>query len=70
MKKYPDLTEIYKRKEAHRKHEARQSISEKMSIASRLREVQDKLAPIRAANKAQRSRRRVSIPVKPDKNSL
>jgi hypothetical protein len=66
MKKYPDVTEIYKRKEAHRKNEARQSISEKMAIASRLREVQDKLAPIRTANKSRRSRRKVSFPVKPD----
>ena len=66
MNKYPDMTEIYKRKEAHRKNEANLSISEKMVIASRLREVQEKLAPIRAANKSQRSRRKVSIPVKPD----
>ena len=66
MNKYPDMTEIYKRKEAHRKSEANLSISEKMIIASRLREVQEKLAPVRAANKTQRSRRKVSIPVKPD----
>jgi hypothetical protein len=66
MKKYPDVAELYKRKEAHRVNEARLSISEKMVIASRLREVQDKLAPIRAANKSQRSLRKVTIPVKPD----
>ncbi len=66
MKKYPDVAELYKRKEAHRKKEARLSISEKMVIASRLREVQDKLAPIRAANKSRQSVRKVTIRVKPD----
>jgi hypothetical protein len=66
MKKYPDVSELYQRKEAHRKNEAKRSISEKMDIASKLREVQDQLAPTRAANKAQRSRRKVTIRVKPD----
>lgn len=66
MKKYPDVTELYKRKDAHRKSEARRSISEKLTIASKLRDFQDKLAPIRAANKAERSRRKVTIRVKPD----
>ena len=66
MKKYQDVAELYKRKEAHRKNEAKLSISEKMVIASRLREVQDLLAPIRAANKSRRSLRKVTIRVKPD----
>jgi hypothetical protein len=66
MKKYPDVTELYKRKEARRKTAAKQSVSEKMVIASRLREVQNKLAPIRAVNKSQRSRRKIAIPVTPD----
>jgi len=66
MKKYQDVAERYKRKEAHRKNEAKLSISEKMVIASRLREVQDLLAPIRAANKSRRSLRKVTIRVKPD----
>jgi len=68
MNKYPDMTEIYKRKEAHRKNEANLSVSEKMVIASRLREVQEKLAPIRAANKAKRSQRKVNIPVRPNQD--
>ncbi|HEY5075667.1 MAG TPA: hypothetical protein VII34_13305 [Pyrinomonadaceae bacterium] len=68
MKKYPDVTELYKRKEAHRKSEAKRPISEKMVIASRLRDAQDKLAPIRAANKAKRSRRKVNIPIRPDQD--
>jgi hypothetical protein len=66
MKKYPDVSELYQRKEAHRKNEAKRSISEKMNIASKLREVQDQLAQTRAANKAERSRRKVTIRVKPD----
>jgi tetrahydromethanopterin S-methyltransferase subunit A len=68
MKKHPNVTELYKRKEAHRKNEAKRPISEKMVIASRLREVQDKLAPIRAANKAKRSQRKVEIPVSRDQD--
>ena len=66
MKKYPDVTDLYRRKEAHRKKEAQRSISEKMAIASRLREVQEKLAPIRAANKAKRFNRKVNIQLRPD----
>jgi hypothetical protein len=58
MKKYPDVSELYKRKEAHRKNEAKRSISEKLEIASKLRDVQDKLAPIRAVNKSKRSLRK------------
>jgi hypothetical protein len=68
MKKYPDVTELYKRKEEHRKSEAKRAISEKMAIASRLREVHDKLAPIRAANKAKRAHRKVNIPIRPDQD--
>jgi hypothetical protein len=68
MKKYPDVTELYKRKEAHRKSGAKRPISEKMVIASRLREVQDQMAPIRAANKARRSHRKVNSPVRPDQD--
>ena len=33
MKKYPDVSELYKRKETHRKKEAKGSISEKLDIA-------------------------------------
>jgi hypothetical protein len=66
MKKYPDVSELYKRKEANRKSEAKRSISEKLAIASKLRDFQDKLAPIRAANKAERLRRKVTVRVKSD----
>jgi hypothetical protein len=66
MKKYPDVSELYKRKEAHRKNEAKRPVSEKLAIASKLREVQEKLAPVRAANKSKRSLRKVMIRVRPD----
>jgi len=66
MKKYPDVSDLYERKEAHRKNEAKRSVSEKMAIASKLREVQGKLAPIRAANKSKRSLRKITTPVRPD----
>lgn len=55
MKKYPDVTELYRRKEAHRKSAAKRPVPEKMAIASRLREAQERLAPTRAVNKAKRS---------------
>jgi hypothetical protein len=66
MKKYPDVSELHKRKENHRKDEARRPLPEKLATASKLRELQEHLAPIRAANKAGRSRRKLSIRVKPD----
>lgn len=66
MKKYPDVTELYKRKQANRNKEAQRPVSEKIVIASKLREVQDKLAPVRAANKSKRLHRKLTIRVKPD----
>jgi hypothetical protein len=64
MKTYPDVTELYRRKEAHRKNEAKRSLPEKMAIAGKLREVQERLAPLRAANKAKRSIHKVKIRIK------
>ena len=61
MKKYPDVTEIYRRKAANRKSEAKRPVSEKMAMASRLREAQEKLAPVRAANKAKRAGNKIKI---------
>jgi hypothetical protein len=66
MKKYPDVTELYKRKEGNRKKEAQRSASEKLVTASKLREIQDKLAPVRAANKSTRLHRKITFRVKPD----
>jgi hypothetical protein len=61
MKKYPDVTEIYRRKEANRKSDAKRPVSEKMAIASKLREAQERLAPVRAANKAKRAGNKIRI---------
>jgi hypothetical protein len=64
MKKYPDVTETYRRKEASRKSEAKRPVSEKLAIASKLREVQERLAPVRAANKAKRAGNKISIRIR------
>ena len=64
VKEDSQITEFYRRKEEHRKARAKQPISEKLEIASRLREVQEKLAPARAANKAKRAAGKVEIRIK------
>lgn len=43
---------------------AKRPISEKLAIASRLRKVQENLAPIRAANKAKRAAKKIEIRIK------
>jgi hypothetical protein len=68
MRKYPDCTELYRRMEEGKKDYARLPIAEKLAIAARLRDVQEKLAPTRAANKAKRAHRKVNIPVRPDQD--
>jgi len=54
--------------EEGKKAYARLSVAEKLSIAAKLRDFQEKLAPIRAANRAKRPHRKVNIPVKPDQD--
>jgi hypothetical protein len=61
MKKYPDVTELYRRKESQRKSEAKRSITEKMAVATKLRQVQESLAPVRAANKARSAVKQLKI---------
>ena len=56
-----DFTDLHRSKGLHSQRAARQSIAEKMAIASRLREVQEKLAPVRAANRARRKAGRIEI---------
>lgn len=53
MRKYPDMTELFARKEARRKVLATLSIEEKMQIAQRLQEI-GKKAPGRHVQAAQR----------------
>ena len=55
MKEDSEIARLYRRKEQQRKTRARRPVSEKLEIASRLRDVQQKLAPARAANKAKRA---------------
>ena len=64
LKKYADLTEFYRRKEARRKLEAMRPVSEKMAIVERLRKFQISLADIREENKARRAAKQIKIEIK------
>ena len=64
MKEDSEIAKFYRRKEQQRKPRAKRPVSEKLAIASRLRDVQDKLAPARAANKAKRARGEIEIRIK------
>ncbi len=64
MKEDSEGSKLYRRKEQQRKTRAKRPVSEKLAIASRLRDVQDKLAPARAANKAKRARGEIEIRIK------
>ena len=66
MRKYPDCTELYRRMEEGKKDYARLPVAEKLAIAARLCDVEEKLAPIRAANKAKRFNRKVNIQLGPN----
>jgi len=66
MKEHSNIADFYLQKEQHRKAAARRPVSEKLAIASKLRDVQEKLARIREANKAKISFRKVNIPIKPN----
>jgi hypothetical protein len=62
--RYPDPTEFYRRKEAHRKNEARRTISEKMAAVVRLRDFEQKLEGVRKANRAKRAAKEIRIRIK------
>ncbi len=64
MKQDSGIAKLYRRQEQQRKDRAGRPVSEKLEIASRLRDVQDKLAPARAANKAKRARGEIEIRIK------
>ena len=64
MKEHSEIAKLYRRKEEQRKARAKRPVSEKLAIASRLRDVQEKLAPARAANKAKRATGKVEIRTK------
>jgi hypothetical protein len=50
--------------EERKKDYARLPIAEKLVIAARLRDVQERLAPVRSANKAKRANSKVEIQIK------
>jgi len=64
MKKYPDPTEVYRGKEAHRKAAAKRPVAEKMRTVAKLRDVEKRLASVRAANKARRAAKQIRIHIK------
>ena len=64
MKEDSEVSRLYSRKEQQRKTRAKRPVSEKLAVASRLRDVQEKLAPARAANKARRAAGKVEIRIK------
>ena len=63
-KNYPDTRELYRRKEANRKNEAKRPVSEKMAAVTRLRDFEDRLEHLRKANKAKRRAKQIRIQIK------
>ena len=55
MKESSQVAKLYLRKAEQRKARAKRSVSEKLAIAAKLRDVQQSLAPTRAANKGKRA---------------
>ena len=64
MKEDPEVSKLYRRKEQQRKARAKRPVSEKLAIAARLRDVQQALAPARAANRAKRAAAKIEIRIK------
>jgi len=62
--KSTSATELYRQRDKLRKAKARRPVNEKLAIVSRLRDVQEKLAPVRAANKAKRAAGLIKIRIK------
>ena len=56
--KYPDVSELFRRREAERRERAHMPVAQKMEVAARLRDASAALATTRAANKARRIARR------------
>ena len=64
LERYPDPTELYRRREANRKNEARRPISEKMATVARLRDFERSLEDIRKANRLKRAAKEIKIDIK------
>jgi len=61
---YPDTRELYQRKEANRKNEAKRPVSEKMAAVVRLRDFERKLENTRRANRIKRATKQIKIAIK------
>lgn len=61
---YSDPAEIYRGKQAHRKHEAKRPVSEKMATVVRLRDFERALKNIRKANRVKRAAKQITIEIK------
>ncbi len=59
------MKKLFKTHLANQQNNARRTIAEKLKIAEELRDLQEKLAPLRAANKAAKAKRKIQVPVKP-----
>jgi len=64
MKENSEIAEFYRQKEQQRKTRAKRPAAEKLAVAAKLRDLQEKLAPARAANKAKRKRGEIEIRIK------
>lgn len=64
IERYPDPTELYRRKEANRKNAAKRPVSEKMAAVTRLRDFERSLEDIRKANRAKRKAKEIKIHIK------
>jgi predicted RNA-binding Zn ribbon-like protein len=64
MKENSDVAKFYRQKEQQRKARAKRPVAEKLAVATKLRDVQQKLAPARAANKAKRAAGKIDIRIK------
>ena len=63
-KHYPDVAEIYRNKQVHRRVEAKRPISEKMAAVVRLRDFERALENTRKANRAKRAAKQIAIKIK------
>jgi hypothetical protein len=63
MKDNSEVAKFYRQKE-QRKARAKRPLAEKLAVAAKLRDVQQKLAPARAANKAKRAAGKIDIRIK------
>ena len=64
MKENSEVEKFYRKKEQQRKERAKRPVAEKLAVAAKLRDVQQKLAPARAANKARRAAGKIDIRIK------